>query len=142
MIVCDGRNTTEEVSPAEIAAVEAALRHLDAERKNRQVLGHIAQWFLVLKMYKELEVHFTTAKDRARNESKHRALLTGLMGFGEILLSESKEIPPKDFGLICSSHESLAANVRYLREKYEQWFVEIDDHEMNRVWPKLIGQTA
>ncbi len=142
MTVCDGRNATEEVSAGEIAAVEAALRHLDAERKNRQVLGHIAQWFLVLKMYKELEVHFLKSRTSKSNETKHRALLTGMMGFGEILLGESEEIPQKDFALICSSRESLAANVRYLREKYEQWFVEIDEQEMNRVWPKLIGQAA
>ena len=127
-----------EVSSAEIAAVEAALRHLDAQRKNRQLLGHIAQWFLVLKMFKELELHFLKSKERKQNEPRHRALLTGIMGFGEILLAESTDILDKDFALISSSRESLAANVRYLRDKYEQWFVEVDEQELDRVWPELL----
>jgi len=142
MSTCNIHTLPEEVSASDIAAVESALRHLDAQRKNRQVLGHIAQWFLVLKMYKEVERNFTRLKDRKQNEAKHRAMLTTLMGFGEILLTESEEIPSKDFDLICSSRESLVANVRYLRDKYEQWFVEIDENEMNRVWPKLIGQSV
>ena len=131
--------TTDEVSPSEIAAVEAALRHLETQRKSRQVLGHIAQWFLVLKMYKDLELHFVKSKDRKQSEDKHRALLTGVMGIGEILVNESKEISEQEFGLINSSRTSLISNVRYLRDKYEQWFLQVDPEEIARVWPQLIA---
>lgn len=83
-------------------------------------------------------MHYSRSKDRKQNESKHRGLLTGMMGFGDILLSESEGISEKDFALINSSRSALEANVRYLREKYEQWYVPIDQHEMDRVWAKLI----
>jgi hypothetical protein len=130
----------DEVTPAEIAAVEAALNHLE-KTDHKRVLGQIAQWFLILKMYKHLEVSFQKSTNRDSIASKHRAVLCALMGFGEWFWNESDSIPPGAFALISYSRESLAANLRYLREKYEQWFVEIDDEELTRVWSKLTDES-
>jgi hypothetical protein len=124
------------VSPSEIAAVEAALRHLETT-DHKRILGQVAQWFLVLKMYKHLEVGFQKAVNRAAVASQHRAVLSALMGIGEWFLNESTAIPPETFALISYSREALAANIKYLHEKYEQWFVEIDELEMKRVMEKL-----
>jgi hypothetical protein len=129
----------DDVSESDIAAVEAVLRHIDAKNKNRHILGQIAQWFLVLGMYKELEVNFSKAKAKNRDiiKSRHRAILTTVMSVGEMLLSESETIEDQDLCLINYSRDALLANVRYLREKYAQWYVPIDVQEINRVWPKL-----
>ncbi len=143
METCQKTPPGEEVSPSEIAAVEAALRHLDTQQQHRNrrlILSQIAQWFLVLKMYKELEVNYAKAKDRKRVEDKHRALLSTLMGFGSFLVIESESIPDNELDLISTSKDSLKANVRYLREKYEQWFVEVDQNEIDRVWGKLMDE--
>jgi hypothetical protein len=131
------RPVADDVSPAEIGAVEAALRHLESQHKTKHVLGQVAQWFLVQRMYKDLEVSFARSKNRKTVAAQHKALLAMMMGLGQYLLNESQAISESEFALISSSRESLAANVRYLQEKYEQWFVEIDVHEMKRVWGKL-----
>lgn len=138
---CENPPIGEDVSPGEIAAVEAALRHLETQSKNRWVLAQLAQWFLVLKMYKGIEISFAKSKDRKQNETRHRAILSLLMGMGEMLLGESAGASDKDLSLIGTSREMLAANVRYLREKYEQWYVDIDKQEMDRVLPKLLAET-
>jgi len=127
-------------SVAELAAVESALSHLESQHKNKHVLGQIAQWFLVLKMYKELEIGFLKSKNRKSVASQHKAILTMIMGLGQWLLNESQNISDKDFELISCSRESLAANVRYLNEKFEQWFVEIDPLEIERVWGKITDE--
>jgi hypothetical protein len=105
---------------------------------HKRVLGEIAQWFLVLKMYKHLEIGFQKASNRTSVSSQHRAVLSVLMGVGEWYLNQSANIPSDAFDLISYSRDALAANVRYLREKYEQWFVEINEQEINRVWSKLL----
>jgi hypothetical protein len=91
-------------------------------------------------MYKHLEVSFQKSTKRISIASQHRAVLCALMGFGEWFLNESDSIPVEAFALISYSRESLAANIKYLHEKYEQWFVEIDEQEINRVWAKLTDE--
>ena len=127
----------EDVSPEEIAAVERVLSHIERQNVKQRVLGIVAQWFLVLGMFKELERHYTQSKNRKLSESKHRALLSSMMALGDILLSESESLSDQDFKATGYTRESLTANVRYLREKYEQWFVEVEEQTMKRVWEKL-----
>lgn len=55
------------------------------------------------------------------------------MGIGEFFLNESTHIPDQSFTLISYSREALAANVKYLHEKYAQWFVEFDENEVNQI---------
>src|SRR5436190_14366256 len=65
----------EEVSAEDIAHVEAVLRTLESQQKNKRFVGFTAQWFLVLKMFKKIEVSFSRTKAREHLQSKHRAIL-------------------------------------------------------------------
>lgn len=123
----------EEVTAADIAAVEVALGHIEArqyQKRQKELLGLVAQWFLVLKMFKPLEVWFAKNPNREEIEAKHRALLTCLMGMGEILLVDGGGIAEEEFQKSGYSRAALSCNVRYLREKYEQWFVDVPEEEI------------
>ena len=116
-----------------ISAVESALRHIDARHRKEMVLGSVSQWFLVLGMFKELEVLFGKATNKELIRQRHRAALSTIMGRGELLLADCADIPEHDFEVTGYSKDALAGNVRYLREKYEQWYIEADDGDVNHL---------
>jgi hypothetical protein len=130
----------DDVSEQDLAAVEVALRHLERRNRERALLKMVVEWFFVLRMVKEVERSFLQTRNRETLQAKHRAILGGMMGFGEILAAETEGLAETELKGTGYSRESLVANVRYLREKYEQWFVPLDPQTANRVWGKLLDE--
>src|SRR5262245_995241 len=78
--------TQDDVTPQEIAAVDKALRLIDAKQQRTRLIATMAQWFLVLEMYKGVELAYSRSKDRQSVAPQHRAVLANVMAFGEALL--------------------------------------------------------
>jgi len=120
------KTDSNEVTQADIQAVELALRKIDKANMARQIIGSAANWVLVLRMFRDVELGYLSLSDRSPIKDKYRALVSGLMSFGDLLLITVNEHPALDFSGSGLTKNDLLCNVRYLREKYEQWFVETD----------------
>lgn len=106
----------------ELAAVEATLRKIIPADLEERLLAQIPQWFLVLKLFKDLEVAFTCLEDRGKLETKFRAVLTSILSLGETIFSGLEDRPELDLSPLNYSRELVNANLRYLREKYRRWY--------------------
>jgi len=106
----------------DLASVEAALRQIIPADIEERLLAQIPQWFLVIKMFKELEVAYTLLEDRSKIEQKYRAVLTGMLALGENISAGLKDRPGLDLKTIGYCPKVVDANLRYLRGKYRQWF--------------------
>lgn len=122
-------NTTEvkgsrlEHIAGELLAVEAALRKIIPADLEQRLLAQIPQWFLVIKLFKDIEISYTCLPDRSKLAPKYRAALTAIMSLGDNICAALEDRPDLDLSHIDTSREIVNANIRYLREKYEQWFV-------------------
>jgi hypothetical protein len=125
--------STEEVSREEIAAVEKVLQHIDRSNAQRATLAPVANWILALRIYKEIELRFTRMKDRSKIAQSHRAILSTIMATGEWMLAASESFNADDLKSIHTSREALAANVKYLRTKYSQWYGRRDPQHVREV---------
>ena len=71
---------SDDVTPQDIAAIEKVLQHIDHQNLKKAVLGPLANWFLALKIFKEIEIRYALMSDRTTIEQPHRAVLAGLLG--------------------------------------------------------------
>jgi hypothetical protein len=115
-----------EVSPEAYAAVDAVLRNIDHENQQRASLETLAQWKLVFKMYRQLELHFEMLKNRAPYEKSHRVVLTSLLALTEALQLGIENLSDSDLGRISLSKATFEGCTRFVRRKYNQWFAPID----------------
>jgi hypothetical protein len=106
----------------ELALVETALRQIVPADIEEKVLAAIPKWFLLMDMFKKLEIPYARLSDRKQVEPRYRAVLTTLMAYGENIAVGLHSRANIDLSPIGSSKESIHFNVRYLRDKYEQWF--------------------
>lgn len=106
----------------ELAAVEATLRKIIPADLEERLLAQIPQWFLVLKLFKDLDVAFTRLDDRGKLEAKFRAVLTSILSLGENIFSGLEDRPDFDLSPLNYSRDVVNANLRYLREKYRRWY--------------------
>jgi hypothetical protein len=111
----------------ELLAVEAALRKIIPADLEQRLLAQIPQWFLVIRLFKDIEISYTCLADRSALEPKYRAALTSIMALGDNIVAALADRPELDLSPIDTSREIVAANLRYLRDKYEQWFVAHDE---------------
>lgn len=107
----------------ELLAVEAALRKIIPADLEQRLLAQIPQWFLVIKLFKDIEISYTCLTNRSQLEPKYRAALTAIMSLGDNICAALADRPELDLTPIDTSREIVDANIRYLRDKYEQWFV-------------------
>lgn len=122
----------KEVTVEDIKAVEAALRKIDAANLERNILARIPQWFLILAWFKDVEVSYACLDDRSSIESKYRAVLTTLMSMGETIIGFCRP-NHEDILKLGYTDSMIECNVRYLRDKYEQWFVQYPEEGVQEV---------
>ena len=106
----------------ELALVEAALRQIVPADLEERILAEIPKWFLLMDMFKKLEIPYSRLTNRKLVEPRYRAVLTTLMAYGENIVAGLDSSSTVDLTPIKSSRELVDFNVRYLRDKYEQWF--------------------
>jgi hypothetical protein len=106
----------------ELALVEAALRQIVPADLEERILAEIPKWFLLMDMFKKLEIPYSRLANRKLVEPRYRAVLTTLMAYGENIVAGLESSSTVDLTPIKSSRELVDFNVRYLRDKYEQWF--------------------
>lgn len=123
----------EDVTPEDIAAIEKVLQHIDHQNAKKAVLAPLANWILALKIYKDVEVRYTCMKDRTKLTQPHRAMLSSIMALGECMVVASEALSDSDLKSIHISHAALAANVKYLRMKYSQWYGTRDPNHLAEV---------
>ena len=107
----------------ELAIVEAALRQIVPADLEEKILAAIPKWFLLMDMFKKLEMPYARLTSRKMVEPRYRAVLTSLMAFGENIVAGLEARSTIDLSPIKISREIVDFNVNYLRDKYEQWFV-------------------
>jgi hypothetical protein len=109
----------------------------NARVQTHSLNSKIAQFETILIFYKhgvELPHLINESADEAR-DAQHKSILSSLMSLGLMLLSQCKTHNLKsqcDFG-------RLQANVRYLQEKYEDWFVEYDKDQAKEDFRKIVN---
>jgi hypothetical protein len=131
-----------EVTAADIEAVEAALRKIDTTSSvEKTLLARVPQWFLVLALFKDLEISYTCLHDRSLVEPKYRAVLATLMGMGEAITAFCA-LNDADLSKLGYSAKMIECNVRYLRDKYEQWFVAFPEEGVQEVLTLLRDECA
>lgn len=118
--------SANHVTDDEITAVEAALRKIDYANLQKHVFSSIPKWFLVLELFKDLELGYTCLADKTGLAAKYRAVLTSVLGMGEMIVAVTEDTDESSLAVINYSRENILCNVSYLRDKYEQWFVERD----------------
>ena len=106
----------------DLTSVEAALRQIVPSDIEERLLAQIPQWFLVTKMFKELEIAYTLLEDRSEIEQKYRAVLTGILALGENIVAGLKDRPGIDLHAINYCPEVVGSTLQYLRLKHQQWF--------------------
>lgn len=126
----------------DLASVEAALRKILPADIEARLLAQIPQWFLVIGMFKDLELAYNGLEDRAKVEPKYRAVLTSIMALGENISAALIERPDLNLKAIGYCPKVVESNVRYLRGKYRQWFFPRDTAAVNQVLSGIQGEGA
>jgi hypothetical protein len=108
----------------ELALVEKALREIVPADLEERIMAEIPKWFLLMNIFKKFEIPYSrlTSANRKIVEPRYRAVLTTLMAYGENIVAGLVSSSTIDLTPIKSSRELVDFNVRYLRDKYEQWF--------------------
>jgi len=123
------KSSREQLFSDELTAVEIALRKIIPSEMEDKFLAQIPQWFLLLKLFKDMEIAYTCLPNRVRIEHRYRAALTSMMAWSENIWSGLCNHPEIDLSPIKCDKRVVECNVRYLREKYEQWFFNVDPTE-------------
>jgi hypothetical protein len=116
----------EEVSHEDYAAVEKVLRQIDTDNPRRASLETLANWKLGFKLFRDLELSFERLVDRSEYQHAHRALLTSLLAMTEALQLKVTSLDEADLRRISLSKETFAGCLKYIRQKYNQWFAPVD----------------
>ena len=131
-----------DVTQAEIHAVEIALSKIDQANLAKLLISAVSNWTLVLKMFRDVEIGYVSLRDRKPLEGKYRGLLASLMGFGELIMETANGLPNLDLRGTGMTRSDLDSNVRYLREKYEQWFVKVEDCDGEEILRRLENECS
>ena len=126
----------------DLAYVEAALRKILPTGVEERLLAQIPQWFLVIGMFKDLELAYTELEEREPVEAKYRAVLTAVLSLGENISAGLKDRPELDIKAIGYCPRAVQSNLRWLRAKYRQWFFARDTEKVSRVLRSLQGEGA
>jgi hypothetical protein len=59
------------------------------------------------------------------------------MSIGEILTIQTKDVPEKDLQAFGYTHSFVKANLRYLRDTYQQWYVERSQESVESAYHKI-----
>ena len=100
------------------------LDHLTEQiRESGSLTYKIASWLLIIKILQYLEDHFMPKEQDSALET-HRALIHVCLGYGEMLLLESKQrgITREEDGLTV---DELNAHLAWLRDKLIMWHTEM-----------------
>jgi hypothetical protein len=133
--------TAAEAKP--IAAVDFALSQIE-----RGIEDHlerkITNWFFILGMFKQAESQYLCLDDAERQvlEDKHRSVLTRLMGIGESIWSAVKCNPEFNLSISGYSRDDFSANLQYLRDRYQMWYVPVDQEVYDLVSSAIANARA
>ena len=111
----------------DLASVEAALRKILPAELEERLLAQIPQWFLVIGLFKDLELAYAALEERGKIEPKYRAVLTTILSLGENISAGLIERPELDSKTIGYCPRVVDANLRYLRAKYQHRFGPMDN---------------
>ena len=97
--------------------------------------SQIAQFETILIFFRhQMEIpHLLSKKESEIRIAQHRAILTSVLSLGEALIAQGKSVPVK-----CDL-KRLTANVRYLREKYEDWYVDYDKEQAGEDFARIVN---
>ena len=134
----------EEITSADLTAIEKVIEEIDHANFKRHVLKGITEWFLVLRMYRNLELSFLSqpCEVRGKVQHRHRAILTSIMSFGDVIdaiIQDVKDLELTAWGL---SKEAVRANVKYLRDKYQQWYNPLTQQEAQKLFGHLLNECS
>ena len=132
--------TTQVVE--DLARVEAALRKIVPADIEERLLAQIPQWFLVTRMFKDMELTYTALEDRSKLEPKYRGVLTAILSLGENIHAGLNERPHLNLDALGYSPRAVESNLRYLRGKYRLWFFPRDSAAMSKVFSTLQSEGA
>jgi hypothetical protein len=100
----------------------------EGQKKLSVLLG---QWEMIITFFKHgVEIPLCINPQNESIREQHRLILTGAMSLGELLLTESKNVSESELASIGYSKQFLNANIRYLRDTYNQWYIDRDAAEV------------
>jgi hypothetical protein len=133
------------VTEAELSSVEEALREIDQENFKKRFLASISEWFLVLRLYRKVELSFLTLpiEGREKIQHRHRAILSTLMSYGEVIDTTFKECSLEvSVSVLGYSEDQVFANIRFLREKYQQWYEPMTNEESKALFGDILSEPS
>lgn len=133
---------TGSITPAEIKAAEAVLAEIDRKNLSEATISYTSNWFLGLNLFKKFEVHYLMLEDKSRFGQQHKSILSLLMGLGELILAEIESRRDIDFKNTGYAIEDVRANVKYLRDKYAEWDLPLDDREAGKILHDVFGSES
>jgi hypothetical protein len=136
--------TTFEARPRSVkpglfdVSVGREMMRVAQEGGQKSLSAFLGQWEMIITFFKHgLEIPLCINQSNETLRDHHRLLLTGIMGMGEMLLEKTKVVPDKQLEELGYSREFIKANVRYLRDTYQQWYADRDAQETEAAYLKI-----
>lgn len=130
---------TRDIRPREVpdAGVGQQLIRI-AQEGNKQWSVLMGKWEMLITFFKHgMEIPLCLDPSNISLRENHKYLLLGAMGVGEVLARQTKNVPEKELKSIGYSHAFLKANIRYLHDTYQQWYVERDTAAVEAAFRKI-----
>lgn len=106
----------------EFFAFESGLQAAAKHRSQHRLEALLAQWDVLLGMYKHgFEIPRLLGLPHV-TEDHHRVVLTGLLTMGENIWLQAKELDDEKLAKTGYEREFISANLAYLRGKYQDWY--------------------
>jgi hypothetical protein len=109
-----------------------------AQEGQKAIAVLFGQWEMIITFFKHgLEIPLCINPDNEMLREQHRLSLTAIMSMGELLLARTKNLKDDEIEAFGYSRSFLSSNVRYLRDTYQQWYVERDSNEVEAAYQKI-----
>jgi hypothetical protein len=127
------------IRPVGFGEVSVGREMIRVAQEGQKKLGVLlGQWEMILTFFKHgLEIPLCITPDNKDLKEQHRFILTGAMSLGELLLAETKATDDAEIKNIGYSKAFINANIRYLRDTYQAWYVERDSSEVEQTFKQI-----
>jgi len=117
---------TREVRPTGFGAQSVGRELVRvAQEGHKQLSVALGQWEMLIAYFKHgLEIPLCLDPLNTSLREQHRTILTAAMSLGEVL--NGSGLKDEQLRSLGYSREFVAANLRYLRDTYQTWYVEKD----------------
>lgn len=125
----------------ETAFIADLLRRLDTEaRAADNFIFRLVAWLLRTQILQQFEdAYLLDDPPAAEHRDAHRAFLTALMAYGDLLAAEIRDLGGLDRARHGVGQEDFDATVELLRMKYACWHVPMSPTESDRILREVFG---